>query len=93
MRNTEKLFLPPFRDYTSIMKHRHLSHGGTSLPAIDDIISRGRWEDWVDLRRAVLSAPSLLRDVVRVCQPYIDDPYAQRYHFWMHYANEHLSAT
>ena len=34
------------------MIHRHLNHERFTLAAIDDAISRGRWEDWAALRRA-----------------------------------------
>lgn len=71
------------------MLHRHLNHQGFTLAAIDDVISRGRWDDWAALRRAVLDDHSLLDKVVRVCSAHLSDPYAQRHHFWMHYAKEH----
>jgi hypothetical protein len=35
----------------------------------------------------------LLDKVERVCRAHISDPYAQRHHFWMHYAKEHRSAA
>ena len=35
------------------MRHRHLNHQRYTLAAIDDVITRGRWADWVALRRAV----------------------------------------
>ncbi len=73
------------------MIHRHLNHQRFTLAAIDDIISRGRWQEWAELRRAVLSDRTLLDKVERVCRPHIADPYAQRYHFWMHYVEEHRS--
>ena len=75
------------------MLHRHLNHQRLTLPAIDDVISRGRWQDWADLRRAVLRDKSLLEKVERICRPYISDPYAQRYHFWMHYVETHRAAS
>lgn len=75
------------------MEHHHLNHQSLTLAAIDDIISRGRWRDWADLRQAVLKDRHLLEDVQRVCRAHISDPYAQRYHFWMHYAEEHLAAS
>lgn len=75
------------------MLHRHLNHQRFTLAAIDDVISRGRWQDWAELRQAVLSEHALLDKVERVCRPYVSDPYAQRYHFWMHYAEEHRTAA
>ena len=75
------------------MLHRHLNHQRFTLAAIDDLISRGRWRDWADLRQAVLADPALLDKVERVCRPYAADPHAQRHHFWMHYAEEHRTAA
>ena len=73
------------------MEHRHLTHSDFTLAAIDDVISRGRWRDWAELRRAALADRSLLDKIERVCRQYVGDPYAQRYHFWMHYVEEHRS--
>lgn len=75
------------------MLHRHLTHQQFSLAAIDDIILRGRWRDWAALRQEALQDSLLLEKVQRVCRPHLGDPYAQRYHFWMNYAEEHLAAT
>lgn len=75
------------------MLHRHLDHQRFTLAAIDDVISRGRWRDWAELRRAVLEDRSLLAKVERVCRPRVSDAYAQRHHFWMHYVEEHRAAS
>lgn len=75
------------------MLHRHLNHQRFTLAAIDDVISRGRWNDWAELRRAVLSDQALMDKVERVCAPYISDPYAQRHHFWMNYAKAHRTTA
>jgi hypothetical protein len=64
-----------------------------SLAAIDDVISRGKRKDWEELRLAVLADRSLLEKVQQICRARIVDPYAQRYHFWMHYATEHLASS
>jgi hypothetical protein len=72
------------------MLHRHLNHQGFTLAAIDDIIARGKLKDWADLRRMALADRAILEKVSRVCKAHIDDPYAQRYHFWNHYADRHL---
>jgi hypothetical protein len=74
------------------MIHRHLNHQELSLAAIDDVIARGKRKDWEDLRRAVLANRLLLEKVQQICRARIDDPYAQRHHFWMSYAAEHLAA-
>jgi hypothetical protein len=70
------------------MRHRHLSHQDFTLAAIDDVISRGRRSDWEALRRAVLANDSLRGKIRQVCQARVTDPYAQRYHFWMHYVQQ-----
>jgi hypothetical protein len=33
----------------------------------------------------------VLEKVLRVCRAHVADRYAQRYHFWMHYAERHLA--
>lgn len=71
------------------MLHRHLNHQRFTLAAIDDVILRSRWQDRAELRRAVLFDRTLLDKVERVCRPHVSDPYAQRYHFWIHYAEKH----
>lgn len=71
------------------MRHRHLGRQRLTFAAIDDIISRGRWGDWAELRRSVLEEPALLEKIARVCRPRLSDPYAQRHHFWMAYAEAH----
>lgn len=75
------------------MLHRHLNHQRFTPAAIDDVIARGHWQDWADLRRAALADSALLEAVMRICRSYIADPYAQRYHFWMQYAKTHRNAT
>ena len=71
------------------MLHRHLTHQTLTLAAIDDIIARGKRRDWAVLRTALLRDPTVQEKVLRVCQAHIADPYAQRYHFWNHYAERH----
>jgi hypothetical protein len=73
------------------MLHRHLTHQQFTLAAIDDVIARGKRRDWAELRRAALQDQAVLEKVLRVCQAHIADPYAQRYHFWKHYAEQHLA--
>lgn len=75
------------------MLHRHLNHEGFTLAAIDDVILRGRWDDWVKLRAAMLNERSIHQKVERLCNAHGDDPYAQRYHFWRHYAKQHQPAS
>ena len=71
------------------MLHRHLNHHQLTLAAIDDIIARGKRQDWAALRTALLADPAVLEKVLHVCQAQVADPYAQRYHFWKHYAERH----
>ena len=74
------------------MKHRHLAQSDYSAPAIDDIIARGRRDDWVALANAMHDEPSIRETVKRVCQAYLTEPGAQRYHFWKHYAELRAAA-
>jgi len=73
------------------MLHRHLNHQEFTLAAIDDVISSGQLKDWRELRQALLENPLLFDKVQRVCRAHLADPYAQRYHFWMNYAEEHVT--
>jgi hypothetical protein len=73
------------------MLHRHLNHQQLTLAAIDDLIARGKRRDWAELRRAMLDDQAVLEKVLRVCQAHVSDPYAQRYHFWKQYAEQHLA--
>ena len=72
------------------MLHRHLTQQKFTLAAIDDVIARGQQQDWIELRWAALGNRTVLDKIMRVCRARVSDPYAQRYHFWMHYAQEHL---
>lgn len=74
-----------------IMRHRHLNHQDFTLAAIDDVIDRGLRQDWAELRRAALGDRLIMEKVRRVCDAHVQDPYAQRYHFWKHYADRHLA--
>ncbi len=73
------------------MLHRHLNQQELTLAAIDDIIARGKRRDWAALRSAVLADQAIRDKVRRVCQAHVADPYAQRYHFWKHYAERNLA--
>lgn len=70
------------------MQHRHLNHQRFTLAGIDDLICRGRRQDWAELRYAILNDRSLLDKIEQVCRPHLVDPYAQRYHFWINYVEE-----
>ena len=73
------------------MQHRHLNHQRLTLAAIDDLIARGKQRDWVELRRAMIADKAIREKIVQICHTHITDPYAQRYHFWLHYAERHLA--
>jgi hypothetical protein len=73
------------------MLHRHLNDGaGYILPAIDDVIERGKRADWAQLRSAALEDRAVMENIFRVALAHAQDPYAQRYHFWRQYAEQHL---
>jgi hypothetical protein len=72
------------------MRHRHINDTGYSLPAIDSIIERGRREDWALLQIQLRRDPDLCRKVFAVAVHNLDHPYTIRYHYWYHYAKEHL---
>ncbi len=73
------------------MLNRHLNDGvGYILPAIDDVIDRGKRADWAQLRSAALKDRALMENILRIAMAHAGDPYAQRYHFWRQYAEQHL---
>ena len=72
------------------MLHRHLNHEEFTLAAIDDVIERGKRADWAELRAAALKDRAIMEKVLRVADAHGRDPYAQRYHFWTQYAEQHL---
>jgi hypothetical protein len=58
------------------MLHRYLAHQLCTLAAIDDVIARGKRQDWAALRRVALADRAVLEKVLRVCQAHVADPYA-----------------
>ena len=75
------------------MQHRHLNHEGYTLAAIDDVIERGKRQDWVELRAAALGDRLIMQKILRVAQAHTQDPCAQRHHFWRQYAEQHLRSA
>jgi hypothetical protein len=75
------------------MEHRHLNHEDYTLAALDDVIDRGKREDWAKLRSVAIQDRALMEKILRVALAHAKDPYAQRYHFWRHYAEQHLKAA
>jgi hypothetical protein len=75
------------------MQHRHLNHEEYTLAALDDVIDRGKRADWAQLRSVALADRALMEKILRVALAHAEDVYAQRYHFWRRYAEEHLRAA
>lgn len=75
------------------MLHRHLNHSEWTLAAIDDVIARGRLDDWKELRDAATVDTKVQERILRVCEPHLSDPYAQRYYFWNFYVRKELADT
>jgi len=73
--------------------HRHLNHERYTLAGLDDVIERGKREDWAQLRSVALQDRSLMEKILRVALAHAQDPYAQRYHFWRQYAEQHLKSA
>lgn len=63
------------------MKHRHIDTQEFTLTAIDDIISRGKHRDWIELRDAVRTDAQVALAVKKVCEHYAADENI-RYDFW-----------
>ena len=76
------------------MQHRHLNHQDFTAAAVDDIIRRGGWRDWVTLRRAAHRDPMVVARILRVCGAEGGGQMegAQRLTFWRKYASR-LTAT
>jgi hypothetical protein len=75
------------------MLHRHLNHEHYTLAALDDLIGRGKREDWAQLRSVALADRNLMEKILRIALAHAGDPYAQRYHFWRQYAEQHLKVA
>jgi len=73
--------------------HRHLNHRQYTLAALDDMIGRGKRQDWAELRSVALEDRGLMEKILRIALTRAQDPYAQRYHFWRRYAEQHLKAA
>jgi hypothetical protein len=73
------------------MWHRHLNHHDWTLAAVDDVIARGRMDDWKQLRDVASNRADIRERILRVCSANLSDPYAQRYHFWDFYVRNQLA--
>ncbi len=51
------------------MRHRHLTHEGFTLAAIEDILARGSMPDWVPLIEAIEADPygEIADKTLRIC--------------------------
>ncbi len=77
------------------MEHRHLNPSRLTTAAVDDIIRRGGWRDWVRLRRAARADPVVVSRIQRVCAAAGRDrgvEGAQRLAFWNLYV-QRLTAS
>jgi hypothetical protein len=73
------------------MWHRHLNHSDWTLAAVDDVIARGRMEDWKQLRDVAARQADVRQRILQVCAVHRANPYAQRYHFWDFYVRKQLA--
>jgi hypothetical protein len=73
------------------MLHRHLNHSDWTLAAVDDVIARGRLDDWICLRNSALEQSEIRGRILRICEAHVSDPYAQRYHFWKAYVRQQFA--
>lgn len=69
---------------THTMKHRHIDTQEFTLAAIDDIITRGGHQDWLELRDAINLSPEIAAKVKKICEHFIDLN-DQNYNFWLGY--------
>lgn len=60
---------------------------------LDDLIERGKREDWAQLRSVALENRAIMEKILRIALRHAQDPYAQRCHFWRQYAEKHLNAV
>ncbi len=51
------------------MKHRHLTHEGFTLAAIEDVLSRGSVPDWAPLLQTITDDPygEVAEKTLRIC--------------------------
>ena len=73
------------------MLHRHLNHSDWTLAAVDDVIARGRLDDWICLRKVAAEQSEIRARILRICEAHVSDPYAQRYHFRKAYVRQQFA--
>ena len=64
--------------------------------AVDDIIERGSWQDWVNLGNAALRDYAVVENIKAVTL-HVEDKYLQRHRFWAQFTvtleQEHVQKT
>ncbi len=74
------------------MHHRHLNHTGFTLAAIDDILLRGKYVDWVELLDAMERDPTIHEKILRVCDGDRSPRPNQRYILWREYVKQRAAS-
>lgn len=62
--------IPP----TRFVKHRHLNHDELTLAAIDGIIERDAWRDWLRLARAIRDNAEIAAEVALLTDRRLNNP-------------------
>lgn len=71
------------------MLHRHIDPKGWTLAAIDDVISNGELDDWLELRDAARLDPSLLAQIKKIADHgAIHGEDIDAYIFWKAYVEQ-----
>ena len=74
------------------MNHRHLNHTLLTLAAIDDILLRGKYIDWVELLDAMERDPTIREKILRVCESDHSPRPNQRYILWREYVKRRAAS-
>ena len=79
---------------TETMRHRNAceSHeGNCGIMAAEDIIARGLWDDWMDLRGWCRRNPKIMEYTARAARSHAHLPHAQRHRFWLAWTEKETS--
>jgi hypothetical protein len=74
------------------VNHRHLNHTDFTLAAIDDILLRGKYADWVELLDAMDRDPLIREKILRVCESDRSPRPNQRYILWREYVKQRAAS-
>jgi len=74
------------------VNHRHLNHTLFTLAAIDDILLRGKYVDWVELLDAMERDPTIPEKILRVCESDHSPRPNQRYILWREYVKQRAAS-